>query len=183
MLSKLPSASYLDEPTADVWTNCFITFSTQWKIFFSRGICLLMSWVCTIGIWSTLAQLIWLHKFTNYVIKIMNRLSVLLSDWLLMIPRNLCKGYSKFFGDLLIFRDKKGNIAVLECFEKVINNRWDSSKQLSWFYRIGQPSKICISSNMRLISSVGSSNQLVPVRHGFESHQRLKVFRLYSSIA
>ena len=27
------------------------------EIFFFRGICLLMSWTCTIGIWSTLAQL------------------------------------------------------------------------------------------------------------------------------
>ena len=50
-------ASYLDERTVDVWTNCLITFSTRWKIFFSRGICLLTSWACTIGIWSTLAQL------------------------------------------------------------------------------------------------------------------------------
>ena len=33
---NFPSASYLDERTADVWTNCFITFSTRWKIF-SRG--------------------------------------------------------------------------------------------------------------------------------------------------
>ena len=33
------------------------TFSTRWKIFFPRGICLLTSWACTIGIWSTLAQL------------------------------------------------------------------------------------------------------------------------------
>ena len=38
-----------------LWTNCFITFSTRWKIF-SRGICLLTSCPCKIGIWSTLAQ-------------------------------------------------------------------------------------------------------------------------------
>ena len=39
--SKLPNflgASYLDERSADVWTNCFITFSTRWKIFFSRDL-------------------------------------------------------------------------------------------------------------------------------------------------
>ena len=29
-------ASYLDERIANVWTNCFTTFSTRWKIFFSR---------------------------------------------------------------------------------------------------------------------------------------------------
>ena len=34
---NFPSASYLDERTDDVWTNCFITFSTPWKIFFLRG--------------------------------------------------------------------------------------------------------------------------------------------------
>ena len=33
---NFPSASYLDDPTADTWTNCFIAFSTRWKIFFSR---------------------------------------------------------------------------------------------------------------------------------------------------
>ena len=33
---NFPSASYLDENTADVRTNCFITFSTRWKFFFSR---------------------------------------------------------------------------------------------------------------------------------------------------
>ena len=38
-----------------LWTNCLITFSTRWKIF-SRGICLLTSCPCKIGIWSTLAQ-------------------------------------------------------------------------------------------------------------------------------
>ena len=38
-----------------LWTNCFITFSTRWKIF-SQGICLLTSCPCKIGIWSTLAQ-------------------------------------------------------------------------------------------------------------------------------
>ena len=53
---NFPSASYLDERTADVWTNCFITFQPEGK-FFSRGICLLTSWACAIGIWSTLAQL------------------------------------------------------------------------------------------------------------------------------
>ena len=31
---NFPRASYLDERTADVWTNCFVTFSTRWKIFF-----------------------------------------------------------------------------------------------------------------------------------------------------
>ena len=31
------SASYLDECTADVWTNYFITFSTQWRFFFLEG--------------------------------------------------------------------------------------------------------------------------------------------------
>ena len=33
-----PSASYLDECTADVWTNYFITFSTRWNFFFSRDL-------------------------------------------------------------------------------------------------------------------------------------------------
>ena len=28
--SNFPRASYLDERTADVWINCFITFSTRW---------------------------------------------------------------------------------------------------------------------------------------------------------
>ena len=31
-------ASYLDERTDDVWNNCFITFSTRWKIFFPRNL-------------------------------------------------------------------------------------------------------------------------------------------------
>ena len=31
-------ASYLDERTADVSTNCFITFSTQWNFFSSRDL-------------------------------------------------------------------------------------------------------------------------------------------------
>ena len=38
LLFKLPSAPYLDERTPDIWTNCFITFSTRWKIFFSRDL-------------------------------------------------------------------------------------------------------------------------------------------------
>ena len=55
---NFPSASYLDEHTADVWTNCFITFSTRWKIFSLEGfVCWQWQWACTIGIWSTLAQL------------------------------------------------------------------------------------------------------------------------------
>ena len=53
---NFPSASYLNERIADVGTNCFITFSTRRKIF-SRGICSVTSWACTIGIWSTLAHL------------------------------------------------------------------------------------------------------------------------------
>ena len=77
-------ASYLDERTDDVWTNCFITFSTRWKNFF-RGICLRMSWACTIGIWSTSRNWIWLDKFTSYVIII-----VLIMEcgarWLSSIP-------------------------------------------------------------------------------------------------
>ena len=40
--------------------------------FFTRGICLLTSWACTIGIWSTLAQLNWLDKFTSYVINLLD---------------------------------------------------------------------------------------------------------------
>ena len=35
----------------------FITFSTRWKFFFSRRICLLTSWANTIGIWSMLTRL------------------------------------------------------------------------------------------------------------------------------
>ena len=35
---NFPRALYLDERTADVRTNCFITFSTQRKIFFSRDL-------------------------------------------------------------------------------------------------------------------------------------------------
>ena len=50
--SKLP-ACFIYERTADVWTNCFITFSTRWKFFFSRD----LRWAWTIGIWSTLALL------------------------------------------------------------------------------------------------------------------------------
>ena len=38
-----------------LWTNCFIKFSTRWKMF-SQGICLLTSCLCKIGIWSMLAQ-------------------------------------------------------------------------------------------------------------------------------
>ena len=52
---SFPSASYLDERTADVWSNCSITFSTRWKIFFSRDL-FADVWAWTIGIWSTLAQ-------------------------------------------------------------------------------------------------------------------------------
>ena len=53
---NFPSASYLDERTDDVWTNCFITFSTRWEIFFSRD---LFADVMSVhkGIWSTLGQL------------------------------------------------------------------------------------------------------------------------------
>ena len=40
--------------------------------FFSWGICLLTSWACTTGIWSTLAQLNWLDKFTSYVINLLD---------------------------------------------------------------------------------------------------------------
>ena len=68
VLSKLPKCFIPRWTHADVWANCFITFSTRWKIF-SRGICLLTPWACAIGIWSTLAQYwIWLDKFTSYVI-------------------------------------------------------------------------------------------------------------------
>ena len=35
---NFPSASYLDERTANVWTSCFITFSTRRKIFFWRDL-------------------------------------------------------------------------------------------------------------------------------------------------
>ena len=35
-MRNFPSASYLNERTADVRTNCFITFSTQRKNFFLR---------------------------------------------------------------------------------------------------------------------------------------------------
>ena len=35
---NFPRASYLNERTDDVWTNCFIIFSTPWKIFFSRDL-------------------------------------------------------------------------------------------------------------------------------------------------
>ena len=35
---NFPSASYLDKCTADVWTNCFTTFSPLWKIFFLRDL-------------------------------------------------------------------------------------------------------------------------------------------------
>ena len=35
---NFPRASYLDELTADVRANCFITFSTYRKIFFSRDL-------------------------------------------------------------------------------------------------------------------------------------------------
>ena len=35
---NFPRALYLDERTANVRTNCFITFSTQRKIFFSRDL-------------------------------------------------------------------------------------------------------------------------------------------------
>ena len=41
---NFPSASYLDERTADAWTDCFITFSTRWKICFLEGfVCDVMS--------------------------------------------------------------------------------------------------------------------------------------------
>ena len=53
--------------TSSVWTNCVITFLTRWKIFFSERICLLTSWACTIGIWSTLAQLNLVRQFSSYV--------------------------------------------------------------------------------------------------------------------
>ena len=36
--SNFPSGSYLNEHTADVRTNCFITFSTRWKSFFSSDL-------------------------------------------------------------------------------------------------------------------------------------------------
>ena len=50
-VADFPRASYFDERTADVWSNCFITFSTRWKIF-SLDVTSVH-----IGIWSTLAQL------------------------------------------------------------------------------------------------------------------------------
>ena len=52
-MPNFPCASYIAERTNDVWTNCFITF----QFFFLKGICLLTSWACLIGIWSTLTQL------------------------------------------------------------------------------------------------------------------------------
>ena len=38
VLSKLPACFISRWTHADVWTNCFITFSTRWKIFFSRDL-------------------------------------------------------------------------------------------------------------------------------------------------
>ena len=38
VLSKLPACFISRWTHANVWTNCFITFSTRWKIFFSRDL-------------------------------------------------------------------------------------------------------------------------------------------------
>ena len=38
VLSKIPACFISRWTHADVWTNCFITFSTRWKIFFSRDL-------------------------------------------------------------------------------------------------------------------------------------------------
>ena len=62
-------------------------FNPMENFFFfpHRGICLRMSWACTIGIWSTSRNWIWLDKFTSYVIII-----VLIMEcgarWLSSIP-------------------------------------------------------------------------------------------------
>ena len=62
----------------------FYNMFNQMENFFSRGICLLTSWACTIGIWSTLANWIWLHKFTSYVIIEVNPLTPKI--WFLILP-------------------------------------------------------------------------------------------------
>ena len=62
----------------------FYNMFNQMENFFSRGICLLTSWACTMGIWSTLANWIWLHKFTSYVIIEVNPLTPKI--WFLILP-------------------------------------------------------------------------------------------------
>ena len=60
--------SYLNECTADVWTNCFITFSGRWKIFFLDGF---VCWRHECAQWECEARSrnwIWSDKFTSYVI-------------------------------------------------------------------------------------------------------------------
>ena len=53
---NFPRASYLDERTLTYETIVLLYFQPDRKSF-PRGICLLTSWACTIGIWSTIAQL------------------------------------------------------------------------------------------------------------------------------
>ena len=57
VLSKLPAC--LKSRWTYSWrmNQLFYNIVNPMENFFSRGICLLTSWACTIGIWSTLAQL------------------------------------------------------------------------------------------------------------------------------
>ena len=58
-LSALKTTQVLHTRWMHKWpmNQLFYNISNPMEIFFSPGICLLTSWACTIGIWSTLVQL------------------------------------------------------------------------------------------------------------------------------
>ena len=67
-LSKLPKGFISRWTHAHVWTNCFITFSTPWKIFFrGRFVCWRHKRAQT-EYEARSRNWIWLNKFTSYVI-------------------------------------------------------------------------------------------------------------------
>ena len=56
------------------------------EIFFSRDL-FVTSWACAIGIWSTLAQWIWLDKVTSYVIIIITIVIIILIYFIFLVAR------------------------------------------------------------------------------------------------